>query len=428
MALTKAQGPFSQGINDGADATAITIDSSENVGIGTTSPSDKLHVYQNSVDNVVAKVENASSNHGSLLQFSQVTSGSVAAPVAYVGHGGDNTGDFMINNASATNTKFYTNSTERMRIDSNGNVGIDDETPDSNLVGGISSSGILLGRYDTTSGAPSPAGRAFYCASASNAGGYTSGSLLLGARPDANNRHIHFFTSDTERMRIDSSGSLLVAQTSGSSADTGHIFNTNGTAFHIRDGGVSLVVDRQTDDGPIALFRRDGVTIGAIKSNGSDNLVIEGTVSGHCGLQFASQFVYPRLNEADADGTVSIGQSGARFDDIYATNGTIQTSDANEKQDIEELTEAETRVAVAAKALLRKYRWKSAVKTKSHDARIHFGIIAQDLQAAFEAEGLDAGRYGMFIHTIWTDEETGEERDRMGIRYSELLAFIIAAI
>lgn len=45
MALTKTQGPFSQGINDGADATAITIDSSEQVGIGTASPSDKLHVY-----------------------------------------------------------------------------------------------------------------------------------------------------------------------------------------------------------------------------------------------------------------------------------------------------------------------------------------------------------------------------------------------
>ena len=45
MALTKAQGKFSQAIDDGADATAITIDSSEKVGIGTASPSDKLHVY-----------------------------------------------------------------------------------------------------------------------------------------------------------------------------------------------------------------------------------------------------------------------------------------------------------------------------------------------------------------------------------------------
>jgi hypothetical protein len=34
----------------------------------------------------------------------------------------------------------------------------------------------------------------------------------------------------------------------------------------------------------------------------------------------------------------------------------------------------------------------------------------------------------MFISSTWTDEETGEEKTRMGIRYSELLAFIIAAI
>ena len=48
--------------------------------------------------------------------------------------------------------------------------------------------------------------------------------------------------------------------------------------------------------------------------------------------------------------------------------------------------------------------------------------------SAFEAEGLDAGRYAMFIHSTWTDEETGAERSRMGVRYSELLAFIIAAL
>ena len=128
------------------------------------------------------------------------------------------------------------------------------------------------------------------------------------------------------------------------------------------------------------------------------------------------------------DNAIDLGALTVRWDDIYATNGTIQTSDANEKQDIAELTDAEQRVAVAAKGLLRKFRWRDAVEEKGDEARTHFGIIAQDLQAAFEAEGLDAGDYAMFIHSTWTDEETGEERSRMGVRYSELLAFIIAAI
>ena len=49
QALTATDGTFtssftSPGIDDNADATAITIDSSENVGIGTTSPQDTLHI------------------------------------------------------------------------------------------------------------------------------------------------------------------------------------------------------------------------------------------------------------------------------------------------------------------------------------------------------------------------------------------------
>lgn len=45
MTRSRVKNDFSVGIDDGADANAITIDSSEQVGIGTASPSDKLHVY-----------------------------------------------------------------------------------------------------------------------------------------------------------------------------------------------------------------------------------------------------------------------------------------------------------------------------------------------------------------------------------------------
>ena len=167
------------------------------------------------------------------------------------------------------------------------------------------------------------------------------------------------------------------------------------------------------------------------------------------------------------DNVADCGHPSARWDDIYATNGTIQTSDEREKQDIEALSEAEQRVAVAAKGLLRKFRWKDKVAAKGDDARIHFGIIAQDLEAAFTAEGLDPSKYAMFIKTEWwvgdkvypaVAEEVDEEGNviteaveestdpehhydnqadapadavyhyRMGIRYSELLAFIISAI
>ena len=162
-----------------------------------------------------------------------------------------------------------------------------------------------------------------------------------------------------------------------------------------------------------------------------------------CGLlattQFSTHIVQPCDEIGDfKDDAVDLGASSNRFDDVYATNGTIQTSDRNEKQDIAELSDAERRVAVAAKGLLRKFKWQSAVTEKGNDARIHFGIIAQDLQAAFAAESLDAGNYAMFISTTWWEHE-GEtytqdapsgatEKTRLGVRYPELLAFIIAAL
>jgi hypothetical protein len=109
---------------------------------------------------------------------------------------------------------------------------------------------------------------------------------------------------------------------------------------------------------------------------------------------------------AGADNTQDFGSSSKRWAEIYAGNATINTSDRNEKQDILEITAAERNVATACKGLMRSFRWKSAVAEKGDDARIHFGTIAQDLRDAFTAEGLDAGRYSMFISSTWWEVET----------------------
>jgi hypothetical protein len=192
--------------------------------------------------------------------------------------------------------------------------------------------------------------------------------------------------------------------------------------------GTSIYANREDSDGEIMQFRKDGTTVGSIGTEATALAI------GHqdTGIKFAHSLdaVLPfnLSTYANRDNAIDIGYGSVRFDDIYATNGTIQTSDENEKQDIEALSDAEKRVATAAKGLIKKFRWKDKVAEKGNDARIHVGIIAQDLKAAFEAEGLDAGKYAMFISSTWTDEETGEEKTRLGVRYSELLAFIIGAL
>ena len=233
-------------------------------------------------------------------------------------------------------------------------------------------------------------------------------------------------------MRIDSSGNLLVGQTTANSNTIGTSIRADGRNFLCVDDNYTAHFNRKSSDGNIVLFAKDDTTVGTIGVQAGNNVTFGGSQARHAGLNFAEDGSRGVISPMEAgsliDDSVNLGSSTYRFNDIYATNGTIQTSDRNEKQDIEELTDAETKVAVAAKGLLRKFRWQSAVEEKGNEARIHFGIIAQDLQDAFTAEGLDAGDYAMFISSTWTDEETGEEKTRLGVRYSELLAFIIAAI
>ena len=145
--------------------------------------------------------------------------------------------------------------------------------------------------------------------------------------------------------------------------------------------------------------------------------------------------LFPKTN-----GTQDIGKTGTRWNNLWSA-GTFNGSDRNLKEDIEELDEAEKRVAIACKSLVKKYRLKSAIEKKGDDARTHIGIIAQELQAAFEAEGLNAFKYSMIGKDTWWEKiEDGErvvkyeategytEVTQMSVQYTELLAFIITAL
>tara|TARA_R110000765_G_scaffold69110_2_gene133850 strand:+ start:1303 stop:2967 length:1665 start_codon:yes stop_codon:yes gene_type:complete len=196
----------------------------------------------------------------------------------------------------------------------------------------------------------------------------------------------------------------------------------------------TLVVEKAAN-GILTEFKIGAIVAGAVRATVGGGVGDITLGSGVVGLRYlnaasgASANISPySVNDGSAqDDSIDLGSSAARFDDIYATNGTINTSDANEKQSIEELTEAETRVAVACKGLIRKFKWNSAVEKKGSEARYHFGVIAQDLQAAFAVEGLDAGDYGLFISSTWIDDN-GVEQTRLGVRYTELLAFIIGSL
>ena len=317
----------------------------------------------------------------------------------------------------ADGSLVFTNSgsTEVMRLSDSNNVGIGATTVDHKL---------HLEQSDTT-----------VCFTKTE---NTAGNLLVGVNSSGNSfvsaqtsgKPLILETQNTERARITDSGIFLVGKTASGTANTGAELRSgvsNHAIVATSSSEVPVIVNRRDNDGSLINLFRQQTHIGSIGVLNTNNMTVMGTAADHAGIQFGTEAIFPMEGGSDADGTISFGSSSGRYKDIFATNGTIQTSDRNEKQDIEELSDAEQRVAVAAKGLLRKYRWKSAVVKKGDNARIHFGIIAQDLQDAFTAEGLDAGRYAMFCSDTWTNDD-GSEQTRLGIRYPQLLAFIIAAI
>jgi len=127
--------------------------------------------------------------------------------------------------------------------------------------------------------------------------------------------------------------------------------------------------------------------------------------------------------DGDGAGTTEVTNLGGgtnRFKTIYSQNALNTSSDRTLKQSIEELNEAELRVAQSCKGLIRKFKWNKSVQKKGVDgSRYHVGVMAQDLEAAFSNEGLNAEEYGMF--------ERNEE-GTLSVSYSELLAFIIGGL
>ena len=436
----------------------LRIDNLGRVGIGTSSPIRVLDI--------------ATTTGGTIIHLTDDATGHTATDGVDIQQEGTL---FQILNREAGDIRFGTDNATRMTIDSSGRVGIGTDNPSRNLtVHGGAGYSILALQNDSTGSAAGDGFQIQLVGTDIYQFNYDTGFMLFG-------------TGGQEAMRIDASRNLLVGTTSNVIANASTSVGTAIGAGLIESAraGVVAQFNRQTSDGTIIDIQKSGTTVGLIGTvsgdlyigtgdttlkfeDGADRIVPRGTDGaqrdgaislGSAGNRFNDLYLAGSVNIGDAktvghgaislkydlvymtagvispsnsdgtdnDNSVDLGKSAARFDDIYATNGTIQTSDRNEKQDIEDLTEAEERVAVAAKGLLKKFRWKSVVEDKGDDARIHFGIIAQDLQAAFEAEGLDAGRYGMFTSNTWTNED-GDEQTRMGVRYSELLAFIISAI
>jgi hypothetical protein len=117
----------STGIDDNATSTAITIDSSERVGIGTASPSEILHIEGNSPYLVIS---NTGENVGGIKMYDSADSGGQYFHLTY---DSASSNEVSFDTGASGEYTFNVNTAEKMRIDSSGNLGIGTASPAGKL-------------------------------------------------------------------------------------------------------------------------------------------------------------------------------------------------------------------------------------------------------------------------------------------------------
>jgi hypothetical protein len=206
--------------------TAMTLDASGNLGIGTSSPTAKLEVIGNAnfgaaivtgsgVSTGDAQFElggNRSGDGPAYMDFHAVAGGDFNARV-FRGSGAN--GNMEIVNAGTGVLSIATNATEKMRIEAGGNVGIGTVSPATLL--SVNGSATANENFFSVTG-----GVWFNAANV-----FTRGIAQAGS-------DVALYTSGTEKMRIDSAGNVMVGTTSA----TG-LFSVNGVSY-----GQMIATDR----------------------------------------------------------------------------------------------------------------------------------------------------------------------------------------
>ncbi len=271
-----------------------------------------------------------------------------------------------------------------------------------------------------------------------NAGGDNDSGIDLGT-----NDAVKVTIAGSEKARVDSNGHLLVGKTSTGIGTVGAELKSSGELLATVSGDACAFLNRTSSDGNVMELRKDGTTILELGSIGGANGYVEGH-GDRAGVGYGGADMTPRKNGADSDDGVNLGHPSVRWDVVYAGSSSINTSDQNDKQDIEALTDTEMKVTKRISVLFKKFKFKNSVSKSGSNARTHIGVIAQEVESAFTAEGLDASKYAFWCKDTWWEKEITfdsiksykdikkEETDgytkrvRHGIRYAELLAFLSA--
>jgi hypothetical protein len=425
-----------------------------NVGIGTTNPSSLLHVQGGDIY-ASSNINGNAGNTTWRLQPQYVGSNPFPCnfriangwdPIA--GTGQANYGAVGINLNSyqgGSQIEFYTSATnnavptERMRIRTDGNVGIGTNNPGTTL----DVNGILTTRSDIYT---TPAATTLYSntfsfrfndstASATgnpllkiDSSGRNSGSnqiLQMGLDGTTFNKTSYLDTatsgvsavvplafriSGSEKMRVHTDGNVGIG--------------TNAPAYKLEVIGIGNMIAATNLQSTVTQILGTSTTIGfaGTKTNHNTYIVSNNGVGGNIVLNAAGTAFYPLTGSA-----CDLGGASNRWSTIYAVNA-LNTSDRNLKENI---SDAPLGIDFVNALNPKTFTWKEYTQTvvnpvtdeprtvtKPAGTRLQYGLIAQDVKDVLDKFGIDSKDFAGYV------DSTVNEPDKPQVLYLNYIQFI----
>ena len=383
------------------DTDVLYVDASSNrVGIGTTSPQEKLHVMEEAPGTTLIEVENT--------RTSSIAGIKLTARANYNAAFTNANGDFQIFNSTTNKEELHigangnvgnsTTNKEELHIGANGNVGIGTTSPSTSLE--VSSSGVNGVDISQSASNASQSGRLFFTTNTAsegfalfnangtfqmNSGGIpndtsgtnrisiigSSGNVGVGTTSPRTKLHVSGLTGDDDPTLGSSTAPLFISNTANSYGLNVGVNNVGASWLQAQSNTSSTAYEMSLN--PL------GGNVGVGQINPSYKLDVNGSLgctSFEMGnLKMFTTFGSIFINGTTNGNTIFYG-APASFTQNLQVNGTVtcvnlvQTSQTDKKKDISNIDKSKAKTIQ-----FKEYKYK-----EGDGDRKRYGVLVEDLE------------------------------------------------